>query len=132
MVGAQARQHAGYERRLIAAIAAYVFLLQALIVAFAPMPSSAELDLAASAYDICHHPGQPSHIPAGHGDPCALVGFFSDCCAMGHGGLAPSVATAFLDPPAIARPIARRPLEASFSRQRRALAARPRGPPIPA
>ncbi|TAL80443.1 MAG: hypothetical protein EPN75_07145 [Beijerinckiaceae bacterium] len=120
------------ERRLIAVIAAYVVLLHALIVAFVPMPTSAQFDLAASTYDICHHKGQPQHAPAGHDNNCPLVSFYNACCAIGATGLAPSVAAAGLYPALDSTTIVADLFDDLVSHGATLLAAAPRGPPLQA
>ena len=118
------------ERRLIAAIAAYVVLLHALIVAFVPMPTSAQFDLAASAYDICHHKGQPQHAPPGHDNNCPLVSFYNACCAIGAAGLAPSAFASELHPAVHSTIVAADLFDDLVSHGATLLAAAPRGPPL--
>jgi len=80
----------GEERRWIAALAAYVFALQALIIAFIPAPSRADFALAASFMDICRHDGTPVHGPALPDEAFTLVGFYLSAVGAGHDGSTPS------------------------------------------
>jgi hypothetical protein len=131
-VDIRGQQETSGERRLVAAIAAYVVLLHALIVGFVPIPTSAQFDLAASTYDICHHKGQPQHAPAGHDNNWPLVSFYNACCAIGATGLAPSIAAAGLHPTVGSTIIAADLSDDLVSHGATLLAAAPRGPPLPA
>ena len=128
----QGQHETSQERRLIAAIAAYVVLLHALIVSFVPIPTSAEFDLAASAYDICHHQGQPQHAPPGHDNTCPLVSFYNACCSASLAGLAPSIMVSGLYPPVSSAIVAADPINDLLSHSATLLAAAPRGPPFQA
>ncbi|ACB95992.1 conserved hypothetical protein [Beijerinckia indica subsp. indica ATCC 9039] len=117
---------------MIAALAAYVFVLHALILAFVPAPSRADFDLASALQDICHHEGVPLQAPAAPDDACTLVNFFLSCCAGGHEGLAPPDISAGFTP-RLSVAIAGFPPATVFFRVARTYsAAHPRGPPLKA
>ncbi|WP_034992658.1 hypothetical protein [Beijerinckia mobilis] len=86
----RAKQARREERRWISALAAYVFALQALIVAFIPTPSRADFDLAASFLDICRHDGTPVHVPVLPDEAFTLVGFYVSAVGAGDDGSTPS------------------------------------------
>lgn len=130
-MGVQAARSSAIERRFAAVIAAYVFFLHALIAGLTPLPSPAAIDLAASLYNICQPdgPGHPAPIP--RDDPCLLAAFF-DGIGPGHGALSPVGGSPDFAPAAITVAIALYADDRAARGARAPLAARPRGPPLPA